>query len=100
MKRITRLITLIPIVAIGVFTTSIYSPSAIAEDWKVKECEADNDNGGNPVIVCNDGYSIAVFWNDGDYVNGWCNDSWSDYDVDYRGLSRSDAMSWVRYLCN
>ena len=99
MKRITRLMTLIPIVAIGVITTSIYSPSAKAEDWKIRECEADYDNGGTPVIVCNDGFSIAVFWNDGSYVNGWCN-SRSDYDVDYRGLSRENAISWVRYICD
>ena len=99
MKRLTKLMTLLPIVAIGGFTSSIYSPSVKAEDWRINECEPDTDNGGNPVIVCSDGTSIAVFWNDGDYVNGWCN-SRSDYDVDYRGLSRSDALSWVRYLCD
>tara|TARA_B100000131_G_scaffold52587_1_gene47319 strand:+ start:296 stop:595 length:300 start_codon:yes stop_codon:yes gene_type:complete len=99
MKMIKRLSHLLPVLTMGVITTTIYSPPANAEDWRVNECEADNDNGGNPVIVCNDGFSIAVFWNDGSYVNGWCN-SRNDYDVDYRGLSRENAQSWVRYICN
>lgn len=72
--------------------------SAIAQTWKAGECEADVDAGGDPIQVCDDGYHMGVFWNDGSFVNGAC--SGGDYNVDYKGMSKSDAISWVKEFCN
>ena len=52
----------------------------------------------NPVIVCDDGSSIGVFWNDGSFVDGYCDNS--SYEIDYQGLSKRDAISWVNYFCD
>ena len=73
-------------------------PSASAEQWKAGECEVDVDEGGQPIKVCDDGYHMAVFWNDGSFVNGACTEDGS-YDVDYKGMSKSDAISWVKEFC-
>ena len=72
--------------------------AAIAETWKASECESDVDSGGDPIQVCDDGYNLGVFWNDGSFVNGSCQGS--GYDVKYKGMSKSDAIAWVREFCN
>ena len=69
-----------------------------AEYWQPHECFTDFDANYNPVDVCMDGYNIGIFWNDGSYVNGY-RTSRSDYNVDYYGLSKRDAISWVDYYC-
>ena len=71
---------------------------ADSDQWQVHECQSDTDADNNSVIVCDDGQSIGVFWNDGSYVNGYC-DSQS-YEVDYEGLSKRSAISWVNYFCD
>ena len=76
--------------------TSINPPSDAAE-WKDRDCRNSKDDGGNPVQVCRAQESIGIFWEDGSYVNGWCDNR--AYDVDYKGVSKSDAVSWVEYYC-
>ena len=41
---------------------------------------------------------MAVFWNDGSFVNGACTEDGS-YNVDYKGISKSDAIAWVKEFC-
>lgn len=71
----------------------------VAAEWKVGECEADVDDGGEPIQVCDDGTHMGVFWNDGSFVNGVCSEKDGSYDIEYKGLSRSDALSWVKDIC-
>lgn len=68
-----------------------------AAEWKNSDCRKDKDESGNPVEVCRDKESIGIFWNDGSFVNGWCDDR--EYDIDYKGLSKTEAVSWVDYYC-
>ena len=75
---------------------SINAPSGAAE-WKDRDCRNSKDDSGNTVQVCRDQESIGIFWEDGSYVNGWCDNR--EYDVDYKGVSKSDAISWVDYYC-
>ena len=70
---------------------------AIAQTWRASVCEADVDAGGERIRVCVDGYHMGVFWNEGSFVNGACNDG--DYNVNYKGMSKSDAMAWVKEFC-
>ena len=72
--------------------------AANAETWKASECESDVDSGGDPIQVCDDGYNLGVFWNDGSFVNGSCQGS--GYDIKYKGMSKSDALAWVKEFCN
>ena len=74
----------------------VHAPSGAAE-WKDSDCRNSKDDSGNPVQVCRDQESIGIFWDDGSYVNGWCDRR--EYDVDYKGVSKSDAVSWVKYYC-
>lgn len=76
----------------------VASPPASAEQWKAGECEADVDDGGEAIQVCDDGFNLGVFWNDGSFVNGSCSDDGA-YDVDYKGMSESDAIAWVKEFC-
>ena len=75
---------------------SVHAPSRAAE-WNDSDCRNSKDDSGNPVQVCRDQESIGIFWDDGSYVNGWCDSR--EYDVDYKGVSKSDAVSWVKYYC-
>ncbi len=72
-------------------------PPVSAADWKDSECRSDKDEGGQAVKVCRDKESIGVFWDDGSYVNGWCDGR--DYEVEYEGLKKLEALSWIKYYC-
>ena len=98
---ISRFTKLILLVLIGSLPQTIISQQvkANAENWEINECQADNDERNSPVIVCDDGTSIGVFWNDGSFVNGYC-DNMEAYDVEYQGLTKRDAISWVNYFCD
>jgi hypothetical protein len=73
--------------------------SVSAANWKDSDCRKDQDEGGNWVEVCRDGESIGIFWEDGSFVNGWCNESGA-YKIDYKGLSKKEAVSWVKNYCD
>ena len=92
---------LIIVVLIGSLSQTIISQqvNASGENWEINECQSDSDSGGDPVIVCDDGTSIGVFWNDGSFVNGYC-DSRESYNIDYKGLSKRNAIKWVGYFCD
>lgn len=77
------------------FTFAVPSSAA---DWKNSDCRKDKDDSGNRVEICRDNESIGVFWSDGSFVNGWCDNR--QYDIDYKGLSKTEAISWVDYYCN
>ena len=73
--------------------------SVSAEKWKDRDCRNDEDKSGNWVEVCRDEDSIGIFWEDGSFVNGWCNDSGA-YKIKYKGLSKKEAVSWVKNYCD
>ena len=73
------------------------SPGVQAAEWQDSECRSDKDDGGNPVKVCRDQESIGIFWDDDSYVNGWCDSR--EYEIEYSGLSKSDALTWIKYYC-
>lgn len=73
------------------------TPGARAAEWRDSECRSERDDGGNPVKVCRDQESIGIFWEDDSYVNGWCDNR--DYEIEYSGVSKSEALSWVDYYC-
>ena len=73
------------------------APPTGAADWKDSDCHNDKDDSGNAVEVCRDQESIGIFWKDGSYVNGWCDNR--EYEVEYSGVTKSEAISWVKYYC-
>ncbi len=85
-------------VAILLVLPFAFAPPASAADWKDRDCRKDKDDNGNRVEICRDNESIGVFWDDGSFVNGWCDNR--QYEIDYKGLSRTEAVSWVDYYCN
>ena len=68
-----------------------------AGKWSDRDCKRDKDENGNRVEVCRDNESIGIFWDDGAYVNGWCDGR--QYEIDYTGISKKDALTWVDYYC-
>jgi len=70
---------------------------ASAADWKDSDCRKDKDDSGNRVEVCRDEESIGIFWEDGSFVNGWCDDR--AYEIECKGLNKTEAVSWVEYYC-
>tara|TARA_B100000214_G_scaffold315871_1_gene249242 strand:- start:173 stop:475 length:303 start_codon:yes stop_codon:yes gene_type:complete len=97
-KSIHRSLRLSLAVAMSAFASTVVTTPIKAEYWQPHECFMDYDANYNLVEVCMDGYNIGIFWADGSYVNGYCT-SRSDYNVDYYGLSKRDAISWVDYYC-
>ena len=97
-KNLKKSIKISIALTIGSFGTLMLAPTAKSEYWQDHECFYDYDANYNLVQVCMDGYNIGIFWDDGSYVNGYCT-SRSDYNVDYYGLSKRDAISWVDYYC-
>jgi hypothetical protein len=77
--------------------TLAFTTSVSAADWKDRDCRNDKDESGNLVEVCRNQESIGIFWKDGSYVNGWCDDR--GYEVDFKGVSKTEAVSWVKYYC-
>jgi hypothetical protein len=75
----------------------VFAASGNAADWKDRDCRNDKDESGNRVQVCRNNESIGVFWADGSFVNGWCDDR--EYEVEYTGMSRTEALSWVDNYC-
>jgi len=74
-----------------------FTPHAGAAEWKDSDCRSDKDESGNRVQVCRDQESIGIFWADGSYVNGWCDNR--EYDADYKGISKDEALSWIKHYC-
>ena len=84
--------------ALALVSLPLQAPQAAkAADWQDSDCRSEKDDGGNPVKVCRDQESIGIFWEDDSYVNGWCDDR--EYEIEYSGISKSDALSWVKYYC-
>ena len=90
-----KILASIAIVAILALPTSI--APANAADWKDSECRKEKDESGGSVEVCRSQESIGIFWKDGSYVNGWCSER--QYDIDFKGVTKSEAISWVKYYC-
>jgi hypothetical protein len=82
-------------VAMALITPAITPVSAA--DWKDSDCRQGKDESGARVDVCRNQESIGIFWDDGSYVNGWCDNR--EYDIDYKGVSKKEAISWVEYYC-
>lgn len=90
--------TLAGLVALSSLALASLMPVPVsAADWKDSDCRNDKDESGNAVQVCRQAESIGIFWTDGSYANGWCDGR--AYDIDYKGISQADALSWVKYYC-
>jgi hypothetical protein len=82
----------------SVLTLSLlFAAPGQASDWKDSDCRKDKDESGNRVEVCRDKESIGVFWDDGSFVNGWCDDR--EYEIEYKGIGKTEAVSWIEYYC-
>ncbi|MGB5241070.1 MAG: hypothetical protein WBN80_10565 [Prochlorococcaceae cyanobacterium] len=82
--------------ALASLSMAVSAPASAAE-WRDSDCRFDRDDGGNAVKVCRDRESIGIFWDDGSYVNGWCDSR--VYDIEFEGISRADALTWVKLYC-
>jgi hypothetical protein len=74
------------------------------DDWKDEHCKQERDEGGEAVEVCRAIYGggkmyLGVYWDDDSEVVGPCTAS-DDDPIEYKGMSRSDAVSWVDAYCN
>ena len=105
MKRITSFrdyLKSMKRVVIGIQVTILTLAMALAmpgkgAEWKDRDCRKDKDESGNRVEVCRNKESIGIFWDDDSFVNGWCDNR--DYEIEYKGVSRKEALSWVEYYC-
>lgn len=78
----------------GLCLAAIQAPNAIAREWRDSECSRDR---GDDYEICTDGESIAVHWNDGSYISGYCDRG--AYDFDYKGMSKSEAVAFAKEVC-
>ena len=93
MKKLTAFL------AFSALTAASLMPASVsAADWKDSDCRNDVDSGGNTVQVCRAAESLGIFWADGSYANGWCDGR--EYDVDYKGIGKDEAIAWVKAYCN
>ncbi len=76
----------------------VFVPPSSAADRKDGDRHNDKDESGNRVENCRNKESIGVFWSDGSFVNGRCDNR--QYDIDCKGLSKIEAVSWVDDYCN
>ena len=75
-------------------------PSFAEEEWRDRDCRDADDKvigGGVRFEICRNKESIGIFWDDGTFVNGTCDKG--DYDIEYKGLSKRDAVDWVTLYC-
>ena len=76
------------------------APPSFAEEWRDRDCRDADDKvigGGIRFEICRNKESIGIFWDDGTFVNGTCDKG--DYDIEYKGLSKRDAVDWVTLYC-
>lgn len=74
------------------------APPSFAEEWKDRDCrDGGRDPSGIRFEICRNKESIGIFWDDGAFVNGFCDRG--EYDIDYKGLSKRDAVDWVKQYC-
>jgi hypothetical protein len=88
--RIAALMTAVAVVAL----CTAQPPGASAREWKDSECERDR---GDDYEICTDGESVGVFWDDGSYINGYCENL--SYDFDYKGMSKAEAVAFAKEVC-
>ena len=42
---------------------------------------------------------LRIFYDDGAWVNGYCDKGGDEYDIEYEGLSKREAIDWVITYC-
>ena len=77
-------------------------PSFAEEEWRDRDCRDADDKvigGGIRFEICRNKESIGIFWDDGTFVNGYCDKGGDEYDIEYEGLSKREAIDWVITYC-
>ena len=73
------------------------------DDWRDSQCRTNRDVSGNPVEVCQGIYDgnkiyLGVYWNDNSEVVGPCSTQ-DPAPIEFKGMSKSDAKTWVKTYC-
>jgi hypothetical protein len=73
------------------------------DDWVDSQCRTTSDVSGNPVEVCQGIYDgnkvyLGVYWNDDSEVVGPCSPE-DPTPIEFKGMSKSDAKTWVKTYC-
>lgn len=73
------------------------------DDWKASQCQSVRDTSGAPVNKCQAIYDgnkvyIGIYWNDGSEVVGPCSTQ-DPAPILFKGMSQSEADSWVETYC-
>ena len=72
------------------------------DDWKDSHCRTTRDKGRNRVEVCQAMYDgnkvyLGAYWDDGSEVVGPCYTGGPR--IEYKGMSKAEALSWVKTYC-
>jgi hypothetical protein len=99
---------LLPIV--GAFCLILAPYPALAwqpgDDWRDSQCREVRDNSRDNVSVCRGRYIhrgqnliyLGVYWDDGSEVVGPCSTA-DRAPIEYIGMSKSEAQSWINAYC-
>ena len=73
------------------------------DDWRDDQCESVLDDANRVAEVCRGVFNggelfLGVYWMDGAEVVGPCKAT-SRWPVEYRGLSKDDAITWLEDYC-
>ena len=73
------------------------------DDWRADQCEEVIDDADRVAEVCGGVFNggelfLGVYWMDGAEVVGPCKAT-SSWPVEYRGLSKADAITWLEDYC-
>jgi len=73
------------------------------DDFQDSHCKQEKDEGGDVVEVCRAIYGggkmyLGVYWKDGSEVVGPCSTS-DPEPIEYKGMTKKDAQSWVDSYC-
>lgn len=73
------------------------------DDWKKSQCKTIRDAGGNLLNKCQAIYDgnkvyIGMYWDDGAEVVGPCSAA-DPEPIEFKGMSKRDAQSWVENYC-
>jgi hypothetical protein len=74
---------------------ALASPSFAEEEWRDRDCRRVD----GVAELCRHRESIGIFFDDGAWVNGYCVKGGDEYDIEYEGLSKREAIDWVIGYC-
>ena len=73
------------------------------DDWQDSQCRTTRDSSGTSVEVCQAIYDgnkvyLGAYWDDGSEVVGPCSSA-DPEPIEYKGMTRAEARSWVTTYC-